>query len=146
MGGESLLVGALLLTACFFAGQNVDYRGIYFALAMPGLVRLYRLAAGDRAVSQFLARMIAAVLFVAWNEPLRRIVHALAALVAGDWLRLRIELVFWIGRELVWWWLITGLAAIAVSYLLRIPFFGCDLTAFGRLVCGQTRIGAGAAK
>jgi hypothetical protein len=144
--GQSLLVGALLLTACFFAGQNVDYRGIYFALAMPGLVRLYRLAAGDRAVSQFLARMIAAVLFVAWNEPLRGIVHALAVLVAGDWLRLRIELVFWIGRELVWWWLITGLAAIAVSYLLRIPFFGCDLTAFGRLVCGQTRIGAGAAK
>ena len=38
--GQCLLAGALLVTACFFAGQNVDYRGIYFVLVMPGLVRL----------------------------------------------------------------------------------------------------------
>ena len=118
---QRLLVGALLLTACFFAGQNIDYRGIYFILVMPGLVRLYELA-GDPAIRRFLARMITAVLFVAWEEPLRRAIHMIAAAIAADWLRPRVELLFWIGRELVWWWLIAGLAAIILTQLLRMPF------------------------
>ena len=117
---QRLLIGALLLTACFFAGQNIDYRGIYFILVMPGLVRLCQ-SAGDPATGRFLARMIAAVLFVAWEEPLRRAVHMIAAAIAAHWLRPRIELLFWIGRELVWWWLIAGLAAIVLTQLLRMP-------------------------
>jgi hypothetical protein len=117
---QRLLVAALLLTACFFAGQNIDYRGIYFILVMPGLVRLYQ-SAGDPAVRRFLARMIAAVLFVAWEEPLRRAIHMIAAAIAADWLRPRVELLFWIGRELAWWWLIAGLAAIILTQLLRMP-------------------------
>jgi hypothetical protein len=115
-----LLVGALLLTTCFFAGQNIDYRGIYFILVMPGLVRLCQ-SAGDPAIRGFLARMIAAVLFVAWEEPLRRVIHMIAAAIAADWLRPRVEILFWIGRELVWWWLIAGLAAIVLTQLLRMP-------------------------
>jgi hypothetical protein len=117
---QRLLVSALLLTTCFFAGQSIDYRGIYFIFAMPGLVRLCR-SAGDPAIRRFLTRMIAAVLFVAWEEPLRRAIHMIAAEIGGDWLRPRIELLFWIGRELVWWWLIAGLAAIALTQLLRMP-------------------------
>jgi hypothetical protein len=117
---QRLLIGALLLTACFFAGQNIDYRGIYFTLVMPGLVRLCQ-SSGDPAVRRFLARMIAAILFVAWEEPLRRAIHMIAAAIAADWLRPRVELLFWIGRELVWWWLIAGLAAIVLTQLLRMP-------------------------
>jgi hypothetical protein len=117
---QRLLVGALLLTACFFAGQNIDYRGIYFILVILGLVRLCQ-SAGDPAVRRFLARMIAAILFVAWEEPLRRAIHMIAAAIAADWLRPRVELLFWIGRELVWWWLIAGLAAIILTQLLRMP-------------------------
>jgi hypothetical protein len=118
--GECLLVGALLVTACFFAAQNIDYRGIYFVLVMPGLVRLHR-NARDAHLRRFLARMIAAVLFVAWEEPLRHAVHMTSVTIVGDWLRLRVELLFWIGRELVWWWLIAGLAAIVLSNILRMP-------------------------
>ena len=117
---QRLVVGALLLTTCFFAGQSIDYRGIYFILVMPGLVRLCR-SAGDPAIRRFLARMITAVVFVAWEEPLRRAIHMIAAAIAGDWLRPRVELLFWIGRELVWWWLIAGLAAIILTQLLRMP-------------------------
>jgi hypothetical protein len=117
---QRLLIGALLLTACFFAGQNIDYRGIYFILVMPGLVRLCQ-SAGDPAIRRFLAQMIAAILFVAWEEPLRRAIHMIAAVIAADWLRPRVELLFWFGRELVWWWLIAGLAAIVLTQLLRMP-------------------------
>ena len=45
----------------------------------------------------------------------------IAAAIAADWLRPRVELLFWIGRELVWWWLIAGLAAIVLTQLLRMP-------------------------
>jgi hypothetical protein len=134
---QRLLVGALLLTTCFFAGQNIDYRGIYFILVMPGLVRLYQLA-GDPATRRFLARMIAAVLFVAWEEPLRRALHIVAAAIPGDWLRVRIELLFWIGRELVWWWLIAGLAAIILTQLLRTPLL-LEISAYLRPLREQRR-------
>jgi hypothetical protein len=115
-----LLVGALLVTACFFAGQNVDYRGIYFVLIMPGLVGLRRVS-DDRAVRRFLARMIVAVLLVAWAMPLRDAVHRIAAAISGGPTGLRVDLLFWIGRELAWWWLIAGLAAIVLSDILRLP-------------------------
>jgi len=45
----------------------------------------------------------------------------IAAATAADWLRPRVEILFWIGRELVWWWLIAGFAAIILTQLLRMP-------------------------
>jgi hypothetical protein len=117
---QCLLVGALLVTACFFAGQNVDYRGIYLLLIMPGLIRLHRLAV-DPAGRQFAARMIVAVLFVAWSDPVRRGVHMIADAIPNAQIGLRLELLFWIGCELVWWWLIAGLAAIVLSCASPLP-------------------------
>jgi hypothetical protein len=35
------LIGAILLTGCFFTGQNVSYRGIFLLLVMPGLLRAW---------------------------------------------------------------------------------------------------------
>ncbi len=118
--GQCLLVGALLVIACFVAGQNVDYRGVFFVLIMPGLVHLHRLA-DARTLRRFLARMIAAVLFLAWGDPVRSGVQLIAGAMSDRRVGLRLELLFWIGRELVWWWLIAGLAAIVLGYVLRMP-------------------------
>ncbi len=125
-------MGALLLTACFFAGQNIDYRGVYFVLVAPGLVCLRR-SSGDAAARRLLAQMIAVVLFVAWEEPLRRGLHAATGLIASRGLGLRVEVLFWIGRELAWWWLIAGLAAIVLCRLSRTPLAGAGLAALARL-------------
>lgn len=57
---QCMLVGALLLTACFVAGQNVVYRAIYILFVIPGLLRM-RFLAEDRAVRLFLGRMIATI-------------------------------------------------------------------------------------
>jgi hypothetical protein len=121
--GDCLLIGALIVTACFFAGQNVDYRGIYFMLVMPGLVRLHRAARGND-LRQFLERMMAAVLFVTWEDCFRYAFHSVAAAIPGESVRLRAEALFWIGRELVWWWLIAGLAAIVLSDILSTALVG----------------------
>lgn len=115
-----LAIGSLLLTACFFAAPNVDYRGIFFLLVLPGLVRL-RQSADSAAIRKFLSWMIAATLFVMWKEFSRRSLHVLLASLPNEWLREFLEFLFWLGREFVWWWLITGLASIVILHLWRMP-------------------------
>jgi hypothetical protein len=117
-----LAVGGMLVTACFFAGQNVDYRGIYLLLVLPGLVRLHALC-GDATVRRFYRQMIAAMLFVMWEEFFRRNLHNLVALGTSHGLSSKVEVFFWVGRELVWWWLVVGLAAIVWSCFRRLPLF-----------------------
>jgi hypothetical protein len=65
--------------------------------------------------------MIAAVVFVVWEECFRRALHAIVSPPPGEGLSSRAEVFFWIGRELGWWWLVVGLAALLLSYLRRLP-------------------------
>jgi len=117
---QCLIVGALALVGCFFAGQNFNYRGVYFVLVMPGLL-LLRGSARQTEAQQLLAQMIAAVLFVVWEPLWLEVVHRAALALPGNAPRLFVETLFWLGRELVWWWLITGLAAIVLCHLRQLP-------------------------
>jgi hypothetical protein len=112
---QFVVVGGLLVAVCFFAGQNVDYRGIFLLPVLSGLICLQR-SAKDRDVRRFYGQMIAAVLFVMWEECFRRALHAVFSPVPGGGLNSRAEVFFWIGRELVWWWLVVGLAALVWSF------------------------------
>jgi hypothetical protein len=117
---QFLVIGGLLVAACFFAGQNVGYRGILLLPVLSGLVCLHR-SVKDREVRRFCGQMIAAVLFVMWEEFFRRALHTIAAPTPGGGLSSRAEVFFWLGRELVWWWLITGLAAFVLSHFRPLP-------------------------
>jgi hypothetical protein len=117
---QFLVIGGLLVGACFFAGQNVGYRGIFLLPVLSGLVCLHR-SVRDREVRRFCGQMIAAVIFVMWEECFRRALHAIIPPIPGEGLSARAEVFFWLGRELVWWWLIAGLAALVLSYLRRLP-------------------------
>jgi hypothetical protein len=120
---QFLVIGGLLVAACFFAGQNVGYRGILLLPVLSGLVCLRR-TVQDREVRRLAGKMIAAVLFVMWEEFFRRALHAVISPLLGEWLSLRAEMFFWIGRELVWWWLVVGLVAFVLLYLRQSPFAG----------------------
>jgi hypothetical protein len=115
-----LVIGALLVVACFFTGQNIGYRGIFFLPVLSGLVCIYR-SVKDREVRRFCAQMIAAALFVMWEECFRRALHAIVSPIPSDGLSSRAEVFFWLGRELVWWWLVVGLAALVLSHFRRLP-------------------------
>ncbi len=117
---QFLVIGGLLVAACFLAGQNVGYRGIFLLPVLSGLVSLHG-SVKDREVRRFCGWMIAAVLFVMWEECFRRAFHAVVSPSPGAGLSSRAEVFFWIGRELVWWWLVVGLAALVLSYLRRLP-------------------------
>jgi len=118
---QFLAIGGLLVAACFFAGQNVNYRGIFLLPVVAGLVCLHR-SVKDPEVRRFCGQMIAAVLFIMWEEFFRRALHAVISPVPGEGLSSRAEVFFWVGRELVWWWLVVGLAALVLSYLRQSPF------------------------
>ena len=123
-------IGGILITACFVAGQNVDYRGIYFLLVVPGLIYMCR-SATEAAVRLLCAQMIVAVLFVMWEEFFRHALHMIAGPILNEGLS-RPEVFFWIGRELVWWWLVAGLAAIVLSYVRQLPLAQDSVVRFGR--------------
>jgi hypothetical protein len=115
-----LFLGATLVLFCFLASENVGYRGILFLLVLPGLVARRRAAAETQR--RWLSAMIAAVLVVMWGEFLRRgLDGALAALGMPEWAMARLELLFWLGRELLWWWLAAGLAALVLDSVRRAP-------------------------
>ena len=79
--------------------------------------------------------MIGAALFVMWEECFRRALHTIISPIPGEGLSSRAEVFFWVGRELVWWWLIIGLVALVSSYLRQSPF----AKIFGRAAAGPAR-------
>ncbi|HTV88851.1 MAG TPA: glycosyltransferase 87 family protein [Stellaceae bacterium] len=133
-------IGGLLLTGCFFAGQNVDYRGIHFLFALPGLL-LLRASAAPPAARRFLSRLVAAALLLMWEEFFRQALLAAFAAQPGD----RVAMVFWVGREWLWWWTISGLAAVALCYLKRLPLLQTPAAMLTRLIgVGRGSIGIAA--
>jgi hypothetical protein len=119
-GGSLLAIGSLVLTACFFAGSNMDYRGVYFLLVVPALLRLRQ--SGDCPILRpWLSQMIAATLFLIWEECISRGLPGLLGFHPPMWPNAQARLLLWLIREFVWWWVIAGLASIAVLYLSRLP-------------------------
>ena len=105
---------------------------------MPGLLQLRRGAATGEA-HRLLSLVLAAIIFVTWEEPLHRSVHLVAASLRFGSVGPRIEVLYWLARELVWWWLIASLAAIALCYMWRQPLIA-DALRRTREVFAQTPV------
>jgi hypothetical protein len=100
-----MVIGSAVIAGCFFAGQNVEYRGIFLLLVMPGLLALSRSVLRElRALC--LGSAIVIVLLM-WGECLRQ------ALGGGFG--------FWLLRELVWWWTVTFMLALVADFLRESP-------------------------
>lgn len=113
-GGEMqrLAIGSILIAACFFAGTNIAYRGIYFLFVIPGLVRLH-LATTDAPLRRWCSWLITVILLLMWEQFIRLRLAGIGS--AAIWFAA------WLVYELLWWWLIAALVAIAISYLRRQP-------------------------
>jgi hypothetical protein len=119
-----LVAGAVIVTGCFFAAQNIAYRAIFLLMTLPGL---YLLMASDRSGPVRYRSLIVAVLFVMWQELPRRLLERLAedgSFGFGPYM------VFWAIRELIWWWLVARLISLLAAFLLDSP----ALEPLGRLV------------
>jgi hypothetical protein len=109
-----LMIGSLLIIGCFLAGQSAGYREIHLLFALPGLLMLSRSGSELKNPPIFFVASIVVILLM-WKDFLRRVVKFIAMTVfdASD----IPNIVFWLGRELVWWWLIGLLGGLVMVHV-----------------------------
>ncbi|HEV2188220.1 MAG TPA: hypothetical protein VGR70_13505 [Stellaceae bacterium] len=121
----ALLAGALLLSGCFVAGQNVAYRGIFLLLVLPGTFALGR--ARISAVAPTSRVIAAAIPCLMWAEAIRLWIHLAAV---GKYpppgfmsvLDQPVDFIAWCGREIAWWFVIGFLLTILLNFAVHRVF------------------------
>jgi len=111
-----LVAGALVVTGCYMAGENVNYRGIYLMIVLSGLLTLRRvLQVNDVRGQVGWAALLVVPLM--WEEALQHWINALLPdLVAGP-----LDILLWLGRECAWIFLARVLLAVLLVYAMRTP-------------------------
>ncbi len=102
-----LMVGAIVITFCFFAAQNISYRGIFLLLTLPAVWPATR----SRAA------LVAAILFLLWEDCLRNLIWVVSGNMLTPAQVIYPKLGFWLVAELVWWWVVIQFLALIFCYL-----------------------------
>jgi hypothetical protein len=124
LNSHYLLVGAVVMAACFFSQLNIVYRAIFLFFMIPGLFDM-RNAAGTKFLKRVFGLAIAALLFCMWGEFF--LVWTTTALDAMAHGRLEappwniVWMAFFAGRELVWWWLMAVAFSVVLVFVLSSP-------------------------
>ncbi|GLR66767.1 hypothetical protein GCM10010909_14470 [Acidocella aquatica] len=113
--GLFFFAGAMIVSFCFFATQNVDYRAIFLLLALPGLWTMgnWFKGNGDRSMQILLV----SVVLLLWEAYLRNFIGFLGGVVVGAPRAVYVEIIFFLCREVLWWWVAIQLAACVLCFL-----------------------------
>ncbi|OYV50484.1 MAG: hypothetical protein B7Z77_05780 [Acidocella sp. 20-58-15] len=112
-----LVAGALLIVFCFFAAQNVYYRGIFLVMLLPGF---WNLAYPRSGGTDWRARLlIVLTLALLWEAAIREVVHGVIGGAFPLWVEEATMVVVWLARELAWWWLVIQLTALVIAFFRR---------------------------
>lgn len=115
-----LMVGCVLMLACFLTAQNVLYRGIHLLFVMPGLLALAR-GKGFRPHGP-LTVGCGLVVILLWADMIRRAIGpVLRGLGLSETVVDAVNARIWAVRELTWWAVATMLATLLIALLLRAP-------------------------
>ena len=106
------MAGAALMCGCFFAGDSVGYRGIFLLLVLPGLLALAEAPALQR---RFITTIVA-VLALMWSMAIMQ-----AAAQIGTPLGHGIFLLAWLLEQAGWWWVVSQLLSLLVSFAVDSP-------------------------
>jgi hypothetical protein len=104
-----LSLGSALIVGCFFTGQSIEYRGVYLIMVVAGLVALCR-SADCVAVRIKLTRAILIIIFLMWQSILRHLLEQQGSVILG---------VFWLVRELLWWYQVSVLLAVLAIFIMQ---------------------------
>jgi hypothetical protein len=115
-----LVIGSAVIAGCFFAGQSIGYRGVFFLLVIPGLLAIARASGPEvRKLSLGTSAVIVALM---WSECFRLALYRaleyenISEIIAGQ-----AKFLFWFFRELGWWWTISVMLTVLVDFLQRSP-------------------------
>ncbi len=112
-----LTMAAAMFCGCFFALENVGYRAVLILPALPVLVGLTR-GAPTPWTRRLFASAVAAAICGLWMLTLQQFV---AFVFGGSYYPVQGSMagyLFWVVRELAWWWVATVLAAALVRQIL----------------------------
>ncbi|MBV9757310.1 MAG: hypothetical protein JO047_09670 [Alphaproteobacteria bacterium] len=114
--GNLLVIGSALVVGCFFAGQNIVYRGVFLLFVLPGLLGIAR-NMSDAGLRRLLIGTGAAIVLLLWQEFFRLSLYALPArLGLSDRATFTVYALFWLSRELAWWWMIAVLVWVLLDF------------------------------
>lgn len=98
------------MAGCFFTGASIGYRGVFLIFSLPGLLVLSR-GGKPAAIRALFSAAGFLVIFVMWGEFFRL---AIGRAGAGSW----INIGFWLGRELAWWWIMGVLGGLLLRFVI----------------------------
>ncbi len=110
------VAGSALMVGCFFAVQNAGPRAIFLLMVLPGLFAMASAAEG-RSARRPMA-LICGVLFLLWEGFFYGIEKALSLHLPPT---VPLHFLYWIARELVWWWVMARLAGLVIAFLWNSP-------------------------
>jgi len=110
--GALLVAGAAIISGCFFAADNIGYRGIFMLLVLPGLLALSEIPALHRRFTM----AIAAALLVMWGISLQY-----AIMQASPTRGVGLALSVWLLQQAAWWWLVSQLLSLLVGFAIDSP-------------------------
>ena len=115
-----LVIGSAVIAGCFFAGQSVGYRGVYFLLALPGLLAISR--SSSRDIRNLSLGTSVIIVLLMWGECFRLALYrALDHSSVPEVLAGTLKVQFWLLRELGWWWTISFMLTVLVDFLWASP-------------------------
>ncbi len=106
------VIGAAILVGCFFTAQSANYREIFFILTVPGLLLIAR---SGEAARRRVMLLIAGVIFTVWQPFLHGVLFAALGLFANANALGFPQFVFWLCREVLFWWVMIQFAAIITA-------------------------------
>jgi hypothetical protein len=115
-----LVIGSAVIAGCFFAGQSVGYRGVFFLLVMPGLLTISR--SSSRDVRNLGLRASVVIVLLMWGECFRLgIDRGLEHAGGSESLIGEVKFFFWLIRELGWWWTVSIMLTVLTDFILDSP-------------------------
>ena len=123
-----LIIGSGVIAGCFFAGQSIGYRGVYFLLVMPGLLAMSRRP--DVRKLSFATSLVIVVLM--WGECLRVALYKVSEFsVIPEMVAADVNFLFWFFRELGWWWTVSVMLTIIIDFVWDSPVVRWVSSRFG---------------
>ena len=124
---DFLLVGAIVVAGCFFAGYNIMYRAIFLLLALPGLI-----AMAAAAPNAFWRWLPLAVVYNLWAPTIQHLIQYAAKLTGSLYAGRLVITADWFGHELAWWWTMAAFIAVMLQLAATAPALGFLRAARGR--------------
>jgi hypothetical protein len=115
-----LVIGSAVIAGCFFVGQSIGYRGVYFLLVIPGLLAISRTSSAD--TRKLILGTSVVIVLLMWGECFRLALYRVLEhpgfpeALAGQ-----LELLLWLCRELAWWWTVSVLLTVLVDFFRVSP-------------------------